>query len=119
MKLIRIMLVISFAINIVLGFFFVSQGVNNKSESMSAEEFSGINNYQYNVPCNTVFGRQVCASDFVGLNEGEAAYKARIHGLNSVVNTRDDKYITGFVSKKPFRIIFKLNNEVVTEAFFQ
>ena len=118
-KSLQIILGLSLILNLALGFFLYESNSQNTSKSVSAEEASGIKNFQYGVDCNTVFGYKVCTSDFVGLSDGEAIYKARTYGLNPVVSSRDGKGLVVYVSTELFRINFKVKNEVVTEAFFQ
>jgi hypothetical protein len=112
-------LLISLAINVLL-FVWVYQLSSDDSKSANtAEEVSGIQDFKYRVPCNAVFGYEVCVSDFVGLDEGEATYKAKTHGLTPVINSRDGKVLFGYVSDEPFRINFKIEKELVVQAFFQ
>lgn len=114
-------LAVSLVANVALIYSLSKPDSNNTIRSMSAEEASGIKNFKYHEKCNIVFGYNVCTSDFVGLSQDSAFYKAHTHGLSPLINVKDGKVVRAYVleDQQPFRINFKINKGVVTEAFYQ
>lgn len=113
-KAAQIVLILSLILNLTLGFLLFKATIH----TTNAEEASGIKNFKYGVDCNTVFSYKVCTSDFIGLPERDATYKARTHGLHPVVSARDSKPLAGYIDNEPFRINFEIKKEVVTGASF-
>lgn len=79
---------------------------------------SGIDQFDDQAPCNTVFGTEVCEEEFVGLNVAEAERKALKTGLDIDFYPSEGVEKIRPSVKTPLTIHLSTTDDVVTSADF-